>query len=475
MKDTLQQTFILGKGQPAIPSGHVDCLLLNPPDIPTRYPYLGLAQLAGMLRSHGVSVAILDSSALGMTGSDVIRAIGDIRPGIIGLSIMSLTLRSAYQLIRAIEASYPETVVVAGGAHINADPGSVRDLNVPYGFIGESEYEFLDFCTAILGGREPSQMPNLIVHKHGEISVGARKIVDDLDALPWPAMDLLPVERYYSPSTHHRTMSFISSRGCPYDCIYCSKVDRIRVRSLSVENTLDQLEWLVHGLGMEWIEFVDEVFTLNSSRVTDLCEGILKRGLVFEWGCGSRADRIDEELLLLMKEAGCRKIGFGVESGVERIRYLDRKRVTNDQIRNAVSLCKRHGIKTQACFIFGHPTETPDEMKETVRFARKLGANYPSFSRMMPFPGSELFERAKADGEVAPDVWTNFMLGNGRLPLYSPKGVTPEQIYRIFRRSWFEVYFWPPNMWNNRDVLVSLDYVRKAAKAFRDFALSRDY
>jgi radical SAM superfamily enzyme YgiQ (UPF0313 family) len=144
-------------------------------------------------------------------------------------------------------------------------------------------------------------------------------------------------------------------------------------------------------------------------------------------------------------------------------------------MKNAVSLCKGHGIKTQACFIFGHPTETLDEMKETVRFARNLGANYPSFSRMMPFPGSEVFEQAKLNGEVTPDVWKDFMLGHGPLPLYTPKGVTLEQVYRIFRRSWFEVYFWPPNMWNNRDVLVSMDYIRRAAKAFRDFALSRDY
>jgi radical SAM superfamily enzyme YgiQ (UPF0313 family) len=114
-------------------------------------------------------------------------------------------------------------------------------------------------------------------------------------------------------------------------------------------------------------------------------------------------------------------------------------------------------------------------MKETVRFARNLGANYPSFSRMMPFPGSEVFEQAKLNGEVTSDVWKDFMLGHGPLPLYTPKGVTLEQVYRIFRRSWFEVYFWPPNMWNNRDVLMSTDYIRRAAKAFRDFALSRDY
>jgi anaerobic magnesium-protoporphyrin IX monomethyl ester cyclase len=469
------QTSVSAKGQGPIQSGPVDCLLLNAPDLPTRYPYLGIALLAGMLRANGISVAILDSAALGMTIGDVIRYINDLKPRIIGLSIMSLTLRSSYELVRAIHASYPEAVVVAGGAHINADPESVQTLDVPYGFIGECEHEFLDFCTAILGGKEPKETANLIVHKQGQLMIGERKIVDDLDTLPWPAMDLLPVERYYSPSTHLRTISFITSRGCPYDCIYCSKVDRIRVRSLSVENTVDQLEWLVKGLGIEWVEFVDEVFTLNRTRVVELCNAIIKRGLNFQWGCGSRADRIDEDLLVVMKKAGCRKIGFGIESGVERIRYLDRKRITNEQMKNAVSLCKGHGIKTQACFIFGHPTETLDEMKETVRFARNLGANYPSFSRMMPFPGSEVFEQAKLNGEVTPDVWKDFMLGHGPLPLYTPKGVTLEQVYRIFRRSWFEVYFWPPNMWNNRDVLMSTDYIRRAAKAFRDFALSRDY
>lgn len=475
MRYAQHQSSISGKGYGTTVSGHADCLLLNPPDVPTRYPYLGLALLAGMLRDHGISVALLDSSALGMNVNDVLHVIGDIRPRIVGISIMSLTLRSSYELIRAIRNSYPDAVIVAGGAHVNADPGSVRELDVPYGFIGESEYEFLDFCTTILGGGRPEPMPNLVIHDRGELRVGPRTIVNDLDAVPWPALDLLPVEKYYSPSTHRRTLSFITSRGCPYDCIYCSKVDRMRVRSLGVEHTLDQLEWLVHDLGVEWVEFVDEVFTLNRTRVMELCEGIIGRGLEFQWGCGSRADRVDGELLDLMKQAGCRKIGFGVESGSERIRYLDRKRITNEQIRSAVSLCKQHGVKTQACFIFGHPTETLEEMKETVRFARSLGANYPSFSRMMPFPGSELFDRARSDGEISADVWTGFMKGQSPLPLYAPKGVTPEQIHRLFKRSWFEVYFWPPNLWNNRDVLISADYIRTAVKAFRDFALSRDY
>lgn len=469
------QMSVSGKVHGTIPSGPVDCLLLNPPDLPTRYPYLGIALLAGMLRAAGISVAILDCAVLGLTINDVLRIIKDSKPRIIGLSIMSLTLRSSYELVRAIEAACPDAVVAAGGAHINADPGIVRYLDVPYGFIGECEHEFLAFCTAVLGGKEPPLTPNLVVHRHGQVTAGERKITEDLDALPRPALDLLPVERYYSPSTHQKTLSFITSRGCPYDCIYCSKVERMRVRNLGVENMMDQLEWIIRGLGVGWVEFVDEVFTLDRKRVTEICEAILRRGLRFQWGCGSRADRIDRELLILMQRAGCRKMGFGIESGVERVRYLDRKRINDDQIRNAVQLCRDLGIKTQACFIFGHPTETLDEMKATVKYARKLGANYPSFSKMMPFPGSELFERATADGEVKPDVWTDFMLGRGPLPLYAPGGVTQEQIGRIFRRAWFQVYFWPSNLWRNRDVLLSTHYIRRAARAFRDFALSRDY
>ena len=281
--------------------------------------------------------------------------------------------------------------------------------------------------------------------------------------------------RHPTPSTSSRTISFICSRGCPYNCLFCSKLHQKPYRFLGTSNILNQLRYLVKELKIEWVEFVDEIFTLKRSRIVELCQAILDDGLIFEWGCGTRADRVDEELLRLMKIAGCRKIGFGVESGVESVRYRINKKVSNLKILDAISMCQSLQIKTQTCFIFGHPCETLAEMRQTVHFARNLGSNYPSFGRMIPIPGSELFELAKLNGEIDPDIWRRFMHGDSELPIYTPKGVSPEDVNRIFQTAWFSVYFWPKNLWINRDIFLSWQYFQRAGKAFWDFACSRGF
>jgi len=452
-----------------------DCLLLNPPDLNTRYPYLGIALLAALLRANGIRAALLDSSALNMSIPEVVDHVKRLKPRIVGVSVMSLNLRRSYLLLEALKTSYPEGVIVVGGAHVDAVPESVRNLGVRYGFQGECEHEFLEFCKSILGGKKPPPMPGFIMNSEGDLNISAGKIIKDIDSLPRPAYDLLPIERYFSPSTSRRTVSFISSRGCPYKCIFCSKLQQKPYRHLSAANMLSQLDWLVRGLGVRWIEFVDEIFTLHRAHVIEFCEAVIGSGLAFEWGCGTRADRVDKELLTLMKRAGCRKVGFGIETGLERIRNAINKGLTNKQILDAVEACRLLGIKTQTCFIFGHPGETLRDMRETVRFARGLRSNYPTFLRMIPIPGSDLFESAKRNEELPPEIWNDFMLGHCDYPIYTPRGIDPKDVHRVFRGAWFSVYLWPPNLWVNRDVFLSWKYLLQGCKAFLDFACTRKF
>lgn len=453
----------------------LDCLLLNAPDLSSRYPYLGITTLAGVLRENGITVALLDTSAERLTISQIISDIRDKNPRIIGLSLMSPTLRVAYQLIQAIKANFPEKTIVVGGAHLDACPESLPSIGVEYGFYGECEYEFLDFCKAILAGEQPQDAPCFIRFSEEKLFIGDKKILPDLNILPRPAYDLLPMDRYYSPSTSRKAISCISSRGCPYNCLFCSKLHQKKYRYLSCDTLMDHLHFLVGDLGVEWVEFVDEIFTLRRERIVELCNAIIDSELDFEWGCGTRVDKLDEDLLLLMKEAGCHKIGFGVETGSERVRDVVHKRVSDEQIYNAVRLCRKHKIQTQTCFIFGHPTETLKEMLKTIRFAQKLRSNYPAFSLMIPIPGSELFELAKSEGKTDPDVWTSFMLGRSSIPIYSPNGVSPKVIKAIFRLAWFSIYLYPASLWDNRKLFFNRKYFVQSVKAFLDFGVSRKY
>jgi anaerobic magnesium-protoporphyrin IX monomethyl ester cyclase len=459
---------------PLIESG-LECLFVSPPAKFSRYPYLGICGMAAVLRNRGISADILDCAAWGLDEAAAVRLIAEARPRIVALSVMSLDLVSVYPIIRGLKREHPEGVIVIGGSHLNADPGIIRDMGVTYGFSGECDLVFADFCETVLGGGEPSSLPGLIVHGDGNTASEPPTIVEDLDALPPPAYDLLPLDRYFSAITAGRPMALNASRGCPFNCIFCSKLQKTRYRTLGVDNVVAQCGWLVNDLGVRYIEFVDELFTLKKDRVLELCRKLLRSGLQFQWGCNARADVISEDLVIAMKEAGCVKISFGVETGSERIRYLDNKRITNERYIEAVNLCKKRGIQVMGFFIFGHPGETIEEMRETVAFAGVLKTDMAYFHKMVPIPNSELFESARAAGEIRPDHWTRYMLGNLRDPIYYPQGISPEAEHRIYRSAWWRFYLSPRQIRRYLGLLLKWGYLIRSVKAFFGSVNSKRY
>jgi anaerobic magnesium-protoporphyrin IX monomethyl ester cyclase len=444
----------------------VDCLLINPPEHFARYPYLGLCYLAGALKSFGIKVAILDCTALKLKIEEVVKDIAFYQPAIIGISVMSMNLPTCYHLIQAIKSAYPSAIIVVGGAHINADPGIIGPMGVDYAFVGESEFAFAEFCATILGGGKPVCLSGLVTNYEGIISAQPASIVSDIDILPFPAYELLPLNEYYSPLSKVKVVSAITSRGCPYNCIYCGKLQKTPYRYLSIKKILELIDRLVNHCGIQWIEFVDEIFTLNKAHVIDLCKSISEQNYVFSWGIGTRADKIDEEIIYYLKKAGCQKIGFGVETGSERIRFLDQKMIANQQYIDAVQLCHKYKIKTVGTFILGHPTETKKEMLQTIKFASQLSLDLAYINKMIPIPNSKLFEQAKNSGRVAKNIWTSFMLGEKPHPIYYPDTVMPKDMDRIYRWAWIRFYFSPLIIWRNLFIIFKPKYFYKAIKAF---------
>ncbi len=454
----------------------LDCLLINPPDDFSRYPYLGLCYIAGSLRNRGMTVEILDSVALGFKTGDVVNHILNKRPRIIGITVMSMTLPYCYSLIRHIQEKYPMSVIVVGGAHINADPNIIVDMNIRYGFRGECELVFPTFCESILKGEEPVRsIPGLIVNNNGVVCLNDPAFIEDLNTLPPPAYDLLPLNKYYSPSSSLKTISSITSRGCPYNCIFCSKLQQTKYRYLNTEKVLDQIDILINQMGIKRIEFVDEIFTLNKERVIELCHGIINRGYKFQWGCGTRADRIDEELLKIMKEAGCSKIGFGIESGVERVRFIDHKKITNEQINETIRLCQKYRIKSFGDYIFGHPTETLHEMKETLKYSLKLKTDIAYYAKMIPIPDSELFKIYTRSGVINSDIWKSYMLGKRPYPIYYPDTISKKSMDKIYKYAWIRFYLSPRRILQSINLLLNPRFLVKSVLAFYALATGKKY
>ena len=451
-----------------------DVILISPPDDFSRYPYLGLCSMAAVLRKEGISVEMLDCAALNYTKEGILSRIKSSSPKIVAVSVMSMMLRFCHELINDIKKQCPETTVIVGGSHLNAEPGIFSSMHADYGMIGECEYDFTDFCKQVLNGEIPDTN-GLITRSNDALSIRKASVIEDISALPFPAYDLLPLEKYYSPSTGNKTISYISSRGCPYNCKYCSKIEKTPYRFIDSEVVLDHMEILVNDLGIKNVEFVDEIFTLNRDRVIQLCEGLIERGISLSWGASTRADRIDEELVKLMEKSGCKKIGFGIETGSERVRFEINKEITNKQIIDAIRICSDNGVKTLGYFIFGHPTETEKDMRETVSFARKIGLNFAYFNKMMPIPNSEVYNIAIKEQSIEENAWTNFMLGKRSHPLYTPVGISEKTINKYFRLAWFSTYLWPKNIWRNRWAILNPGHLIRSSKALLSLSSNKRF
>lgn len=204
-----------------------------------------------------------------------------------------------------------------------------------------------------------------------------------------------------------------------------------------------------------------------------MCDAIIQSGITFDWGCETRADKIDEELVIKMKEAGCKKITFGVESGSEKIRNQTGKRISNGTFKTAFDLCRRHGVKTMANFIFGHPNETAEDMLETINFARELKPFNVLFLRMVPLPDVEVYQQGVKNGEVEADVWLKYMRGEIGHPIYYPSTISKREMDRLYNRAYLRFYMSAFAFKNYLPFIFDFGFMKKSLSIFLRMAFGK--
>lgn len=453
-----------------------DCILVSPPGDVPRYPYLGLCFLAAVLRREKMSVEILDCAARNFSPEQAVAWIAARDPRIVGISVMSMLLPACYAISQGLKKACAGTVIVVGGAHINAVPYAVRDMGADYGFHGESEFSFAEFCKRVLHSHgDVSPIRGLIHYDHHQnVIVNSSGIIEDLDSIPDPAYELVIDNVYYNPDTDRKVAAVITSRGCPYDCIYCSKVQKTHYRYVSSSRIVALLKRLVGEYGVRRVAFIDEIFTINKARVHELCESMIREKLDIAWGCATRADAVDDALLECMSRAGCDKISFGVETGSERIRFAGNKRIPNRVYEDAFKLCRKHKIKIMADFIFGHPGETVQDMAGTILFAIKTNPDYAFFHKMLPIPDSRLYENYKKE-TGRNEAWKEFMLGNAAYPVYYPPSAARKWVDLIYAIAWYCFYLSPFRIFKNLRELKNPKMLWKSLKTFLAFSSPRRY
>lgn len=450
-------------------------LLINPRfqlPIDTRTtPHLGLAYLAAVSEQRGDEVRIFDQDVEDERLEDVVRS---YQPDIVGITSNTPQVKQGWLCARIVKSVKPDTLVVQGGPHVSALPEeSAARPEIDIVVRGEGEETWLDLCNTlerVKAGNAHFRIGDLHDPQNGLLDrvlgitylTTAGKIrhtherppIANLDALPFPAYKYFKMERYSSlqPAidaiAKGKSFSMMTSRGCPYRCTFCSQsVMAEKWRARSPENVVAEWRHLVEDWGAEEIGILDDSANIDRKRLYRLSELLIQEGLhkKAQWIMinGIRANIADVELLGKMKEAGCKRVAFGVETGDEEILDSIDKRVTHEQIRQAFKNAKKVGLETVGFFIIGLPGDTEETMEKTIRLACELDPLVANFSMMTPYPGTKVWEQVHRNGgRMLVKDWQDYVFFEGKAR-YEMGPTTAEAQERKWKEAYRRFYLRP--------------------------------
>lgn len=369
------------------------------------YPPLGLAYLAAFLEKEGHQVKIFDFGLTPDSSSEQdISQVLDYAPDLAGLTAMTNNYHSALAIARTLKDAKPLPIVI-GGPHATVFPDRViKEPSFDYLVYGEGEETLSQLVKALAEtDLRPSparlrSIPGLSFRDGDQIvQNAARPLIRDLDALPFPARHLFDMERYplYAPDGQ-RMITILSSRGCPYNCSYCFKgiVGRV-YRQRSADNIIAEIRSIIDAYSIRNFYFIDDLFTINSRRLKELTQRLISEELNILWQCLARVDKVTPDILGWMHKAGCRQIHYGIESGNQKLLDAIGKRITLEQVRQAVKWTRDAGIMSKGYFMLGLPGDTEETMEQTIQFASELDLDEAMFSLTTPFPGTRLWDELR--------------------------------------------------------------------------------
>jgi radical SAM superfamily enzyme YgiQ (UPF0313 family) len=420
-----------------------DILLLYPPWDVKFYQAPGLPQLAGYLLENGIAAEILDSVVRSYDFQQVLEHIEKINPLVVGVSIpFTPMVTNGIKMLRLCREKFPEKLLLCGGYHAAIKPGELAehcDLVV----LGEGEITTAEIIKKYGNGKNIFDVSGTACKKNGELQFNkVREPVKDIDALPFPAWQLVPLEGHKLTlylTTGERAFPLQTGRGCPFSCTFCCNSKRYeKVRYRDMECVIEEVKYIIKNFGVRGFHIWDETFTLKRERVVDFCTRIMRGKIKIRWSCQTRANLIDTDLLALMKKAGCVRMSIGVESGDKWIIERINKKIVLEDVERAIALINSAGIVSYAGFMIGHPDDTPETVSRTIAFADRTNPHFVGFRNAIPYPGCVFREIAEREGGILTSDWSKY---DDRQIVYVPPGMKGYDLAEA-RRMAYSYFYW---------------------------------
>lgn len=412
------------------------------------FPF-GTAALASVVERDGVSVKIINDG-INRLNRETIQKLAKAEKGrpVFGLTSLTLQAQRAKEIRRMIKEVIPDAAIIVGGIHATCMPQEFLDDGFGYIFVGEGELFITDLVCRLSEDKDVSDIPGLIwKNSRGDVKTNypLREFVK-LGELP-----LFPFHLFHEDIHHYDLGVVMSSRGCPYKCIFCSQraMTGLTYRMRPIDMVLDEIDIVVNKYNAKHIYFIEDNFVVNKQRTIELCDRLIEKGLNKKatFLCQLRGDAASSEVLAKLAQAGCETVFLGIETGSERMAKIIQKGETVEANCQAVYLAKKYGLKVSATFIIGFPQETAKEREETIRLALKLPLDALRVNVAIPYPGTPMYEMAKERLHIT-EGWSNFNVVSSlvtgpfsALPLpYIPEGATEEELR--FLSMWANLKFW---------------------------------
>lgn len=399
-------------------------------------PPIGLCYLGSYVRRRlgkGTEIRLVDGAIV--YTREIYRTAAAFRPDVVGISAMTPTINKARELAGVLRETSPGAVFVAGGVHTSVRPEDAFP-EFDYAVAGEGEKPFAEISASVAAGRRtPVSVPGAM-HRDNIKGFKPPVRMKNLDELPFPARDLLEMNKYFHTYPHktrnNRFTTMFTSRGCGFNCEFCGNgtVFGHGKRFFSLDYVFGELEEVTGKHGCSLVFFDDDEFLLSRDRVSAICDFMMGNTRGLKWICHGRPEGADLEIMKKMKSAGCVEIQVGVESGSEKMLALMDRSYDTGQVRKFFETTGKAGIKTWATFIIGYPGETPGDSRATLRLALETDPTYASFILLLPFPGSKIFDRLDREGKMLTYDWSRYSWHTDS-PVFKHDHITPGRLVAL--------------------------------------------